>query len=192
MIFARDGLEKDGDLSIWGNFFAKGKVSCKTLNVEGDAFIEGELFCQEINVTGSVFVRGRVHLNCEGTSSPASCKVKVGGDFICEGCIAAHGGEMTIGGRFSTPSMAKLGYTRVKVMENIDVQYLYCGQLTAAGNVNVRGMLDAKGRIYVLGDINSLDLTSNYNNIYCGGKCISNLYNHGTVFEGVTSWKNLN
>lgn len=191
MIFARDGLEKEGDLSIWGNFYAKGKVSCKTLNVEGDAFIEGELFCQEINVTGSLFVRGRVHLSCEGTSVPSSCKVTVGRDFISEGCIVAHGGEMTIGGRFSSTSMAKLGYTRVKVMENIDVQYLYCGQLTSAGNVDVRGMLDAKGRIYVLGDINSLDLTSNYNNIYCGGMCYANLYSSGKVFENVQTWKNL-
>jgi len=191
MIFARDGLEKDGDLSIWGNFFAKGKVSCKTLNIEGDAFIEGELFCQEINVTGSLFVK-KVHMNYEGATSPASCKVTVGKDFVCDGSIVAYGGEVTIGGCFIATSIVKLGYARVKVAESVNAEYLYCGQITVGGDVDIKGMLDAKGRIYVLGSINSLDLTSYYNNIYCGGMCNANLYSSGKVFENVQTWKNLN
>ena len=190
-VFEREGYETDKDLTIHGSFYAKGKVSCKTLNVEGDAFIEGELFCQEINVAGSLFVK-RVHMNQEGAISPDRCKVTVGKDFICDGSVVAYGGEVTIGGCFISTSVVKLGYARVKVMENVKAQYLYCGQLTVGGDVDIEGMLDAKGRIYVLGSINSLDLTSYYNNIYCGETCLANLYSSGKVFEKVRTWKNLN
>ena len=189
--FLTRDVKTGGDLTFSGNLYTRGKISCKTLTVDGDAFIEGELFCQEINVTGSLFVK-RVHMNQEGATSQASCKVTVGKDFICEGTIVAYGGEVTIGGCFTSTSVVKLGYAQLKVKENVNVEYLYCGQITIGGNIDVRGMLDAKGRIYVLGNINSFELTSNYNNIYCGGRCISNLYRHGTIFENVKDWKNLN
>ena len=189
--FARNVLETDGDLNFYGSFYFKGKISCKTLNIDGDAFIEGELFCQEINVTGSLFAKS-VHMNQEGAISPASCKVTVGKDFICDGSVVAYGGEVTIGGCFIATSIVKLGYAQLKVMENVMAEYLYCGQITVGGDVDIKGMLDAKGRIYVLGSINSLDLTSYYNNIYCGGMCLANLYSSGKVFENVRTWKNLN
>ena len=187
----RKGFETNGDLIISGNLYVGGKISCKTLIVEGDAFIDGELFCQEVNVTGSLIVR-KVHMNCEGATSPASCKVTIGKDFVCEGTIVAYGGEVTVGGCFTSTSVVKLGYAQVKVMENVKAEYLYCGQLTVGGDVDISGMLDAKGRIYVLGSISSLDLTSYYNNIYCGGTCLANLYSSGKVFENVRTWKNLN
>lgn len=187
---ALKGFESDGDLTVRGSFFAKGKISCKTLIVEGDFCLDGgELYCQELYLKGNAFIRGSVYLKREGVTTPTSCKADIGGDCICEGVFAAHGGEITINGCFVTTSIAHLGYTRLKVKGDVVAQYLDSGELTACGDIDVKGMLDVKGRIYALGNINSLDITSNLNNIYCGGKCIANYYSIGRVYEGVKDWK---
>lgn len=186
--------ERFDELVINGNFFAKGKVSCRRLEVHGNMCIDGgQLYCQELYVHGSVYVRGNVYLDCEEVSIPANCKVVVEGDFFCDGPVVAHGGEITINGEFTATSMVKLGYTRLKVGEYIHMQYLYCGELVAGGNVNIEyGILDAKGRIFCLGDVYALKITTNHNSIYCGGKVYANRYNMGDVHEDIKAWKNLN
>lgn len=192
-LFALKGFENDGDVTISGSFYARGKVSCKTLKVDGDFYLDGgDLFCEELYVSGDVFVRGHVYMKSESSVVPTSCKVDVGGDFICDGTFAAHGGEVTINGCFITTSIVRLGYARLKVSGDVDAQYLDCGEIAVGGDINIQGMLDAKGRIYVLGNINSCDITPNLNNIYCGGLCTANRYSVGKVFENVKSWDSLN
>ena len=187
---ALKGFESNGDLTVRGSFWARGKVSCRILKVDSDFHLDGgELYCQELYVKGNVLIRGNVYMKCEGATTPTSCKVEIGGDCICDGTFAAHGGESTINGCFVTTSIARLGYTRLKVMGDVVAQYLDSGELTACGDIDVKGMLDVKGRIYALGNINSLDITSNLNNIYCGGKCIANYYSIGRVYEDVKDWK---
>ena len=187
---ALKGFESDGDLIVRGSFFAKRKISCKTLIVEGDFSLDGgELYCQELYVNGEVYIRGSVYMKSEGTITPTSCKVEIGGDCFCEGIFVAHGGEITVNGCFVTTSIARLGYTRLKVMGDVVAQYLDSGELSVCGDIEVKDMVDVKGRIYALGGIDCIDITPNLNNIYCGGKCIANYYSIGRVYEDVTNWK---
>lgn len=183
----------DDVITIPGNCVAEGKISCKVLRVKGDFFLlGGEVYCQELYVEGDVFLRGNLYLNTEGATLPASCKVMVEGNFFCEGLVAAKGGEVYIGGNFITTSMVNLGYARLMVWDDIIVKYLNSGELVAGGDITIEwGMLDAKGRIFARGDINSFEITSNHNNIYCGGILVANRYSLGDVFENVTCWRNL-
>ena len=179
-------------VTIPGSCVVTGKVSCRVLRVEGDFFLlGGEVYCQELYVDGDAYLRGNLYLNVEGVTSPSSCKVEIKGNFFCEGLVAAKGGEVRIDGSFITTSMVNLGYARMMVFDDIIVKHLNCGEIISGGNILVDwGMIDARGRIFARGDINAFEITTNHNDIYCGGLLLANRYSLGHVFEN-TNWEEL-
>lgn len=192
-VYALKGLECDGDVIIKGDFYAIGKVSCRTLRVEGNFYLYGgNLYSQELYVDGNMYVDGNIYMERENATTLTRCTAKVGGDVICNGRIKANCGKMTVIGSFVTKSSAYLGATRLNVSENIETQYLYCGGLSACGDIDANGRVDVRGEFYALGNIFAWDIVLNRQNIYCGGTCTANRYSVGKVFEDVKNWRSLN
>ena len=107
----------DGDLSLRCNLYVFGKIFKKkilnehNISINGNLYCNGEMTCNDIDVHGNLFCEGDIY----------SQDIKVGGDFVCYGKVDAYNHYVVVAGDIISSGLVA---QRVEYLGDVNVDGL--------------------------------------------------------------------